>query len=179
MLKDNKLWTGYGFSGNVGFFESPYEDRAVSSQHKEGMIRVSGVMWFTNLDIKKRHEKMILVKRYSPDEYPKYINYDAIDVTKAADIPFDYAGNMGVPDTFLDKYNPDQFEIVGLAESSLGLSIGFSANLSEEECKNLSRENKSFRRGNPIFRDKEGKLRKPYSRIIIRNKHPEAPKEEN
>lgn len=77
---------------------------------------------------------------------------------------------MGVPDTFMDRYNPDQFEIVGLAESELGRSIGFSANLTEEQCASFSKECKSFRKGNPIFRDRDGKLHKPYSRIIIRRK---------
>ncbi len=81
LLKENKIWLGYGFQGNVAFFESPYEDTAVSSQHKEGLIRVSGVCWYTNLDIKKRHEDMILVKRYDPAVYPSYINFDGIDVS--------------------------------------------------------------------------------------------------
>ena len=77
------------------------------------MIRVSGVFWFTNLDHKRRHEKLILYRRYSPEEYPKYDNYDAIEVSKTKDIPMDWDGVMGVPVTFLDKHNPDQFEIVG------------------------------------------------------------------
>jgi hypothetical protein len=76
------------------------------------MIRVSGVTWFTNVEIKKRHEDIILYKKYTPEEYPKYDNYDAINVDKTKDIPMDYAGAMGVPITFLDKYNPDQFEIL-------------------------------------------------------------------
>ena len=71
-------------------------------------------VWFTNLDHKKRHEDLILYKKYSPDEYPKYDNYDAINVGKTADIPVDYAGEMGVPITFLDKHNPSQFEIIGM-----------------------------------------------------------------
>jgi len=75
------------------------------------MIRVSGVIWLTNLDISKRHEDLILYKSYNPDEYPKYDNYDAINVDKTKDIPFDYDGDIGVPITFLDKYNPKQFEI--------------------------------------------------------------------
>jgi hypothetical protein len=77
------------------------------------MIRVSGVQWFTNLDVSKRHEELILFKKYSPTEYPKYDDYDAIEVGKTAEIPMDYKGVMGVPITFLNKYNPDQFEIVG------------------------------------------------------------------
>ena len=69
--------------------------------------------WFTNLDIAKRHEKLVLYKTYSPDRYPKYVNYDAIEVSPYTEIPADYAGAMGVPVTFLDKYNPEQFEILG------------------------------------------------------------------
>ena len=118
LLRDNKMWLGNGFKGNVGFFKSPYEDVAVSSQHKDGFIRVSGVMWFTNLDIKKRHEILDLYKKYIPEQYPKYENYNAINVDKTADIPEDYFGIMGVPITFLDKYNPDQFEILGMAASA-------------------------------------------------------------
>ena len=76
------------------------------------MIRVSGVNWFTNLDHNKRHEFLDLYKTYSPEEYPQYDNYDAINVDKTADIPCDYDGVMGVPITFLDKYNPEQFEII-------------------------------------------------------------------
>lgn len=114
LIRDNKIWLGKGFKGSVGFFQSPYEDKAKAKDHKEGMIRVSGVNWFTNLDLKKRHEKMILIKKYDPELYPRYDNYDAIEVSRTADIPADYDGVMGVPITFLDKYNPDQFEIIGL-----------------------------------------------------------------
>lgn len=113
LIKENRIWLGYGFSGNVGFFiNSKYEDYAKSSQHKEGMIRVSGVMWYTNIDIQKRHENIILYKHYTPEEYPKYDNYDAINVDKTSEIPCDYDGEVGVPITFLDKYNPGQFEII-------------------------------------------------------------------
>jgi hypothetical protein len=76
------------------------------------MIRVSGVVWFTNLDIDKRHEDLLLHKKYNSEEYPKYDNYNAINVDKTKDIPIDYVGHIGVPITFLDKYNPEQFEIV-------------------------------------------------------------------
>ena len=71
-------------------------------------------MWFTNMDIPKRHEKLPLYKQYTPEEFPKYDNYDAIEVSKSANIPYDYDGVMGVPITFMDKYSPEQFEIVGL-----------------------------------------------------------------
>lgn len=114
-IQENKMWLGYGFKGNVGFFiNTHYEDYAKSSQHKEGMIRVSGVMWYTNLDIKKRHENLDMYRQYKGNEeaYPPYDNYDAINVDKVSEIPEDYMEIMGVPITFLDKYNPEQFEII-------------------------------------------------------------------
>lgn len=119
LIQQNKIWLGYGFKGGAAHFISHYEDKATAGDHREGMIRVSGVTWFTNLEIKKRHEDLILYKKYTPEEFPKYINYDAIEVGKTADIPCDYMGLMGVPITFLDKHNPDQFEIIGKS-SDLG-----------------------------------------------------------
>jgi len=114
LIKDDKIWLGYGFNRNCAhFINRHYVDYASDADHKEGMIRVSGVQWFTNLDINKRHEEMILYKQYSPEEYPQYDNYDAIEVGKTVDIPMDYTGVMGVPITFLNKYNPEQFEIIG------------------------------------------------------------------
>ena len=160
LLKNNIVWLGSGFPGNVGFFQSPYEDKAVSSQHKEGMIRVSGVMWFTNLDLKKRHEELILVKHYSADNYPKFDNYDAINVNKVADIPCDYPGVMGVPITFMDKYSPDQFEIVN--------ALNRYVLLGEEEL------NEDIRRRHSHACNIDGKA--TYFRILIRNKHPEVAK---
>lgn len=115
LLKENKIWLGYGFKGGAAhFINQHYTDYAVAGNHLEGMIRVSGVVWFTNLDIKKRHEQLVLYKEYTPQEYPAYENYDAINVDVTTDIPMNYDGVMGVPITFLDKYSPDQFEIVGL-----------------------------------------------------------------
>ena len=93
-------------------------------------IRVKGVRWFTNLDYEQRHEDLILFRNYTPEAYPKYDNYDAIEVSKTADIPCDYDGAMGVPITFLDKYCPDQFEILGATESE---GKGFSAGLWNEQ----------------------------------------------
>ncbi len=103
-----------------------------SSSNKEGKIRVSGVHWFTNLDTRKRHEDLILYKTYNKKEFPTYDNYDAIEVSKTKDIPMDYKGVMGVPITFMDKYNPDQFEIIGATESE---GKGFSNGLWNEESK--------------------------------------------
>lgn len=116
LIKENKMWLGYGFSGGAGhFINKHYEDYATAGDHKEGMIRVSGVTWFTNLEISKRHENLILFKKYygNETEFPKYDNFEAINVNKTKDIPCDYEGIMGVPITFLDKYSPDQFEIIG------------------------------------------------------------------
>lgn len=133
LLKDNKMWLGYGFNRNCAhFINRYYEDTATDADHREGMIRVSGVMWYTNLDVSKRHENMILYKTYNPEEYPKYDNYDAINVDKAAEIPCNYNGVMGVPITFMQKYNPDQFEIVGCTESE---GKGFSNGLWDENSK--------------------------------------------
>jgi hypothetical protein len=82
------------------------------------IVSTNNTCWFTNLDIAKRHEELILYKNYIPEEYPKYDNYDAINVEKANEIPCDYAGVMGVPITFMNKYNPDQFEIIGVMSST-------------------------------------------------------------
>jgi len=116
LIKDNKMWLGYGFNRNCAHFVNRhYVDYASDADHREGMIRVSGVVWFTNMDIQKRHEDLILYKTYygNESEYPKYDNYDAININKTKDIPMDYAGPMGVPITFIDKFNPDQFELLG------------------------------------------------------------------
>lgn len=115
LIKDKKLWLGYGFKGGAGhFINYHYKDYAKASDHKEGMIRVSGVTWVTNLTHKKRNEILETIASYkkNPEQYPKYDNYDAINVDKTIEIPLDYDGVMGVPITFLDKHNPKQFEIV-------------------------------------------------------------------
>ncbi len=128
LIKENRMWLGYGFKRNMAHFIAPhYEDTASDADHRDGMIRVSGVVWYTNLDHNKRHEEMILVQCYHANEaaYPHYDNYAAIEVSKAQDIPVDYAGAMGVPITFLTKYNPGQFEIIGATESEgKGFSFG-------------------------------------------------------
>lgn len=125
LIQSNKIWLGFGFKGGATHFVSPYEDKATAGDHREGMIRVSGVHWFTNLDHKKRHEGLILFKNYNPDDYPKYDNYDAINVNKTQDIPCDYDGVMGVPITFLDKYNPKQFDIIGQMATTAKTTYNF------------------------------------------------------
>ena len=159
LIRDNKVWLGYGFKGGAAHFFSPYEDVATAGEHKKDMIRVSGVTWFTNLDIPKRNEELDLVCRYSPEEYPTYDNYNAIDVGKTSDIPYDYEGLIGVPDSFLDKYNPDQFQIVGLGCGNLAKEIGIKPN---------------FRGRTDVSYTQNGINKCPYSRIIIRNKNPKT-----
>ena len=115
LVKENKARLGYGFKGLAGYFiNQHYDDYATSSSHKEGMIRVSGVVWWTTLSTNKIIPFITLTKPYSPSSYPKYDEYDAINVNKTIDIPFDYGDTMGVPLTFLTKYNPQQFKILDL-----------------------------------------------------------------
>ena len=119
LIQKNRLWLGFGFpSAAAHFVNRCYTDYAASTDHREGMIRVSGVQWFTNLDVEKRREFLPLVCRYSPRKFPRYENYDAIEVAHTAEIPRDWPGVMGVPITFLTKYNPKQFTILGLAASA-------------------------------------------------------------
>ena len=117
LIKENKLWIGPSITSGDRKFNVPNSyplNAANCGTDADGkkFIRVKGVRWFTNLDHRKRHEELILVRKYSEDEYPKYDNYNAINVNKVCDIPCDYNGVMGVPITFLDKYNPEQFQII-------------------------------------------------------------------
>lgn len=169
-IKENKMWLGYGFKGGAAhFINKHYVDYATAGDHQEGMIRVSGVTWFTNLDITKRHENLILYKKYNEEEYPKYENYDAINVNKTKDIPVDYIGDMGVPITFLNKHNPEQFEIIGLGISNSGKEIG---------VKGYTKEHRKYRKevqkrgavDGDLYMMIEDVVTVPYARIIIRNK---------
>jgi hypothetical protein len=148
LIKDNKLWYGESIHSGDREFKVPL-DYVIHSKSlrvdSEGnqFVRVSGVRWYTNLDIARRHFKLNLYKKYSPEEYPKYCNYAAINVDSASEIPYDYEGEIGVPITFIDKYNPNQFEIV------------------------------KFRKGDDnkdLFYIKDDKIIQPYFRIIIKPK---------
>ena len=125
LIKDNRIWLGITPKGQDMLFDVPtgYAEELVKNRKEgsayrivDGVVkgRLGNAAWFTNIDHKKRHEELILYKRYSPEEYPTYDNYDAINVDMTAEIPMDYDGIMGVPITFLDKHNPDQFEIIGM-----------------------------------------------------------------
>jgi hypothetical protein len=163
LIKMNKMWLGYN---TLRLFKKP-----------DGEIyETARSFWYSNLDIKKRHEDLILYKKYNPEEYPKYDNYDAIEVSKTKDIPMDYGGAMGVPITFLDKYNPDQFEIItlGIGEEN------FTPTKRYEKFRNpITKEFISDKRDFLLYiRDENGKyltsegyrVNKVYARVIIRNK---------
>lgn len=146
LIKENKLWLGYGFHAGNAYFQVPNADKMYAAgvyDEEKHLVKFRNCHWFTNLEIPKRNEILDLVCRYTSEEYPKYDNYNGIEVSKTANIPYDYNGVMGVPISFLDKYNPEQFEIV------------------------------KFRKGDD---DKDlcikGKC--PYFRILIRNKHPKT-----
>ncbi|OGJ54786.1 hypothetical protein A2880_03365 [Candidatus Peribacteria bacterium RIFCSPHIGHO2_01_FULL_49_38] len=120
LIGEDKLWLGYD-NGGTKWFQVPM-DYDIPTESRKKIVNgvkyfsMGRIMWFTNLDTTKRHEKMTLYKKYNSEEYPKYDNYDAIEVSKAVDIPKDYDGVMGVPITFLDKYNPEQFAIIGITK---------------------------------------------------------------
>ena len=124
-IMENKIWLGMSIHSGDREFRVPDDYPLNAAGHRTDSagnkyIRVKGVRWFTNLDYEERHENLVLYKKYTAEEYPKYENYDAINVGKTAEIPADYDGMMGVPITYLDKYNPDQFNIVGMAKRGAG-----------------------------------------------------------
>ena len=189
LLKENKMWLGFGFKGGAAhFINKHYVDYATAGDHRNGMIRVSGVVWFTNLDIKKRHEELELYKKYNPKEYPKYDNYDAINIDKTADIPENYYEYMGVPITFLDKYNPGQFEVVGLLQSSTDEQAGipnlryYGDFLEMRQDLTYTGATGNKANGNPVLKGKSRKgnflfnpktneyVHSAYARILIRRK---------
>jgi hypothetical protein len=155
LLRGNKLWIGPSIHSGDRKFRVPdyYPLNAAGcgvDENGHKFIRVKGVRWFTNLDHKSRHDKLKLYKKYTPEEYPHYDNYDAIEVSTVAEIPEDWDGAMGVPITFLDKYNPDQFEILS--------------------CNDIKINEKTAFKEHGLIKDKDGTINgKPvYVRIVIR-----------
>lgn len=144
LIKDNKMWFGPSIHSGDREFRVPnnYPLNATGFRvDNDGnkYIRVKGVRWFTNLDHKQRHEPLELAKKYSPEEYPKYDNYDAINVNKTKDIPYDYCEYIGVPITFLDKYNPEQFEILDCHEPAISLeTLKESPNFKEYKSRQVT-----------------------------------------
>lgn len=164
LIMKDQIWMGTGFSAGNAYFKIPPENaRSFASgvyDQGTGLVKFRNVGWFTNMDHKKRHEEIPLFRQYNRDQYPKYHNYpEAIEVSKVADIPVDYDGAMGVPITFLDKYNPNQFEILG---SSRDLGVPMSSVAAKG----------SFLQGGPRFylENPDGTYRRMYDRIVIRRK---------
>jgi len=158
LIQENKLWLGASIHSGDREFGVPEDYPLESTGHRidsqgRRFIRVKGVRWFTNLDYNERHEELILYKNYNPEDNPRYDNYDAIEVGKTGDIPMDYDGLMGVPITFLDKYNPAQFEIVGCSDNG--------AVPDQYKLPHFKKHNEPFINGQKV-----------YKRIFIRRRKP-------
>lgn len=191
LIQSNKLWSGMGFNITMDFLmPDDYSLKGNAYIDKNGKKHgyVPGIAWFTNLDIKKRHNELILVKKYDSSEYPKFDNYNAIEVSKVKDIPCDYSGVMGVPITFLSEYNPDQFELLGVSSA---MSNDDSLNIRKDYSKYIGYKQNGEKNGRtgstfgnaPVIEKDDGKsvyyelngrrVQATYARLFIRNKHPE------
>lgn len=193
LIMNNKIWIGASIhSGDRAFYvPDDYPLNAsgcgVDADGRK-FIRVKGVRWWTNIDYRQRHEELILVKKYSPENYSSYDNYDGINVDATSDIPCDYAGMMGVPITFLDKYSPDQFEILGVTQSWCGVASKIYPKQVQIDKNGKRSQVTKLNDGAAIkvevppkgktYYDVDGELFvKTYARVLVRNKHPEAPRE--
>lgn len=155
LLRDNLIWIGYSFNKTYKFnVPDNYIAKEIDERGRK-IVKVPAICWFTNLDINKRHEELILYEKYDKNKYIKYDNFDAINVDNVNEIPIDYDGMMGVPDSFLEKYNPDQFELIGIGSGNLAKEIGVK---------------KNYRGRTDVAYTIDGKSKCPYSRIIIRRK---------
>ena len=159
LIKDNKMWLGASIHSGDREFRVPDDYPLNAAGYRidndgNKYIRVKGVRWFTNLDYEERHEYLVLYKKYTPGEYPKYDNYNAINVNKTSEIPMNYDGVMGVPISFLDKYNPDQFDIIGMSASA-----GYDV-----EIVGIPKLD-GFKDSRPLINGKN-----TYARVLIKNK---------
>lgn len=173
LIQDNKMWLGNGFNGGNAYFITKHKREYANGVYNEetGLVKFRNVIWLTNLEIPKRHEEMILYKAYKADEYQKYENYDAIEVGKVADIPCDYYGKMGVPDSFLQNYNPDQFEIVGYGRGDFIPEIECVPEDFLKVYRNQGgRGHITAGMKSLCYYDKNRKACFPYSRIIIKRR---------
>ena len=169
LIRDNRIWLGASIhSGDRKFYvPDTYPLNAASCGYDSNgkrYIRVKGIRWYTNLDMSQRHQGLDLAKTYNPEEYPTFDNYNAINVSRTANIPYDYPGIMGVPITFLDKYNPDQFDILMLANGNV------RANSNPETLKLVGyKRHENDKGGVGVINGKRS-----YARILIRNKCPKV-----
>ncbi|MBQ3013845.1 MAG: adenine-specific methyltransferase EcoRI family protein [Clostridia bacterium] len=176
LLRDNKIWTGYkSFGGGMNMimpkeiFDKDKIKKYIVDDDGNIIVNIMGVIWFTNLEIPKRHEELELYKKYSPEEYPHYENYNAINVDKVSDIPENYDGEMGVPITFLDKYNPDQFEIIGLGISNSGIEVGVQPYKPEHKKYRKEIQKRGAVDGD-LYMMIDNVVTVPYARIIIKKR---------
>ena len=174
LFQNNQVWFGPSISSGDRWFGVPPHYPFTTNLHKiengQKFVKVSGVRWFTNIDHKRRHKELILCKSYNKKDYPKYDNFDAINVDKTAEIPKDYPHAMGVPITFIDKYNPDQFEIIGITDkhhTELRTKWYSPEFLRKHKKKGLN--------GRGVLRLPNGDYELKYARILIRNRNPEKP----
>lgn len=157
LIKDKKMW--FGVDNRIKGFISD-----------DGDIKNINVYWYTNMEHHKRNEPLILTKRYDPEKYPRYNNYSAIDVSKVSDIPMDYAGVMGVPVTFLEKYSPTQFEIIGCADADI-VPEGWRGMTKEFVDLYYTQGNTGqYQEGKRLacFLTNDGMAKVPYKRILIK-----------
>lgn len=155
LIKENKLWIGYCNGAKTYKVAPNYSGKISFENNGIRYVKMGNTFWYTNVDIEKRHDNLVLFKMYNAIEYPTYDNYNAINIDKITDIPEDYFSDMGVPDGFLEQYNPEQFEIIGLGCGDLAKEIGIT---------------KNYRGRTDLAYTKDGKKKCPYSRIIVRRK---------
>lgn len=169
LLQSNQMWLGYN-NGDMSFrvpdYYEPRKTRFWIDEDGNKWRSLGNIAWFSNLDIKKRHENLILVKKYKPEDYPTYINFDGIECQRVSDIPCDYAGNIGITPGFMASYNPDQFEIVG-------------SDISLRKPMELFAKKGEYNPGGNVFYYEDPnpnapfKYKAAYKRVVIRNRHPE------
>ena len=154
LIRDNKIWLGYGFKGGNAYFSVSKQDTSNYANgvynQETGLVKFRNCNWFTNLDIAKRHESIMLYRRYEEGLYRKYDNYDAINIDKLVEIPIDYYGIMGVPITYIAEYSPEQFEIIGMIAGNIKGLAGITSKIGKD---------------GPYI---DGKLK--YGRILIKRK---------
>lgn len=162
LIKENLIWLGMD-NGGTKWFQVPLDYEIMTESRKKvddkgnKYFSMGNIMWFTNLDVPKRHERITSYKQYTPEEYPHYVNYNAIEVSKSSEIPDGYDGEMGVPITFLDKYNPEQFEIIG------------SSNLLAKPMSEFAPKGKYIgSRGRFYLLNGDGTYQRLYDRIVIK-----------
>ena len=174
LFKEDSIRTGYtNFNVGMFFFVPDNTEKFHKIVDGKKMVRVATSCWFTNLPVKRHNEKLILYELYNEEKYPKYENFDAINVNSYTQIPKNYDGYMGVPITFLDKFNPEQFELLGLGISNSGLEIGVKPYKPEHKKYRKEIQHKGAVDGDLYMLDSQGHPVVPYARILLIKKEGE------